>query len=143
MSVVRDRGQPPRQGRRRVAPLAIRRIGRQGADSASSTDQHTLDMTRSINARRSQRFPARVPINIAVGYDPPVPAVTGDISRDGALILSAIPIPVSSIIWVQNARTKVWAQARVVWKATQSDMGRHHIGVELIGDAPHVWAEHD
>jgi PilZ domain len=100
-------------------------------------------MTRAINARRSPRFPIRVPINIAVGYDPPVPAVTGDISRDGALILSAIPVPVSSIIWVQNARTKVWAQARVVWNATHADMGRHHIGVELLGDAPHVWAEHD
>jgi hypothetical protein len=100
-------------------------------------------MTRSNNARRNPRFPVRVPINIAVGYDPPVPAVTGDISRDGALILSAIPVPVNSVVWVQNARTRVWAQARVVWSAPQSDMGRHHIGVELIGDAPHVWAEHD
>ena len=35
-------------------------------------------------------------------------------------------------------------RARVVWNATHPQMGPYHLGVELLGDAPHVWAdEHD
>jgi PilZ domain-containing protein len=94
--------------------------------------------------RRSPRFPHRLPVDVALGEDPPVPAITGDISRHGALILSSIAVPVDTILWVRNAQTNVWARARVVWNATHPQMGPYHIGVELLGDAPHVWAdEHD
>jgi hypothetical protein len=101
----------------------------------------TLAVTLPAEERRSARVPVRVPVNVAVGDDSPFPAITSNISRHGALILSSVPVPVGSIVWVQNARTSVWARACVVWTATHPDMGPHHIGVELLNDGPHVWVD--
>jgi PilZ domain-containing protein len=107
----------------------------------SAGNNHTLAATLPAEERRGARVPVRVPVNVAVGDDSPFPAITSNISRYGALILSSIPVPVGSIVWVQNARTSVWARVRVVWTATHPEMGPHHIGVELVNDGPHVWAD--
>jgi PilZ domain len=103
---------------------------------------HAVPRSRS-QRRRSARVPVRLPVNLAVGCDPPVPAMTADISPHGALLLSFIPVPVSTVIWLQNARTKVWVRARVAWHARRRHLGPHQLGIELLRVAPHLWADHD
>jgi hypothetical protein len=93
--------------------------------------------------RRRPRVAGRLPVNLAVGCDAPVPAITADVSPHGALILSFIPVTVGTVIWLQNARTKVWVRARVVWHARRRHLGPHQLGIELLGTAPNLWAEHD
>jgi hypothetical protein len=115
---------------------------KEGAET-TGTDHHRQAVTRSGNERRRPRVPVRLPVNLAVGCDPPVPAMTADISPHGALILSFIPVPVSTVIWLQNARTKVWVRARVAWHARRRHFGPHQLGIELLGVAPQLWADHD
>jgi hypothetical protein len=124
-----------------MQPSPLTRLAK--GPETTGADHHPQAVARSGTERRSPRVPVRVPVNLAVGCDAPVPGVTADISRHGALILSFIPIPVSTVIWLQNARTKVWVRARVAWHARRRHLGPHQLGIELLGAAPHMWGDRD
>ena len=57
-----------------------------------------------------------------------------NISREGALILSPLPAPFPSTIWVRNRHTGTVSAARLVRPSERSATGHYALGLELLDD---------
>jgi hypothetical protein len=69
-----------------------------------------------------------------------VAAVTANISRHGALILSPVPAPFPSVISIHNRHTGLEATARLVRPAERTAAGQYALGVELLDErADEFW----
>jgi hypothetical protein len=106
---------------------------------------HAAALTRDVRSQaRSGRVLARVPLRLAIGHEPPVPATTADISRHGCLILSPIRVRPATVIWIQNDRTRAWAQVDVMGASERNFDGAYEIGVEFVDDVQDFWgADYD
>lgn len=91
--------------------------------------------------RRSRRVLTRIPVQLAIDSEPPVPAFTADISREGGLILSPIAVRPHKIIWVQNQHTQRWGKARVVRVYSPGLLNYYEIGIEFVGEGTSCWQE--
>jgi PilZ domain-containing protein len=106
---------------------------------------HAAASNRDVRSQaRSSHILARVPLRLAIGDDPPVAATTADISPHGCLILSPVRVRRATVIWIQNDRTRAWAQADVIHASERNFEGAYEIGVEFVDDTQDFWgADYD
>jgi hypothetical protein len=93
-----------------------------------------------VNLRRSRRVLARIPVNLAINSDALVLATTVDINKHGGLILSPVAVRAKTVLWIQNQRSKMWAQA-IVTRLHAESLGAYELGVAFVDDTISCWAE--
>jgi hypothetical protein len=92
-----------------------------------------------MEARRSPRVLARIPVSLTVGQDPPVHGVTGVVNRNGALLLSPALYEEGTIFWVRNELSSDAVRCRVTWIGPVDTNGVHKLGIEFVDEAPTFW----
>lgn len=90
-------------------------------------------------ARRSSRVVIHTAVTLAVGDSCLLSARTAVVNRHGALILSPVLFPESTIIWIRHDQSQSWVRTRVSWMGPQDVSGLHKLGIEFVDPAPHFW----
>jgi hypothetical protein len=92
-----------------------------------------------MEARRSTRVLARIPVSLTVGQDPPEHGVTAVVNRNGALLLSPALYQEGTTFWVRNELSSDAVRCRVTWLGPVDTSGFHKLGVEFVDEAPAFW----
>jgi hypothetical protein len=91
--------------------------------------------------RRSRRVLATVSLEILAPGEV-IPATTGVINLNGALIFCFVNWPQGSELRFRNPENGVEVRGRVVWSGDVAPNGLHKIGVEFAGPSPELWGSH-
>ena len=106
-----------------------------------SSNPKAISETVARLRRRSPRVPVRISVHLVIDREPPVPAMTADISRQGGLLLSPIAVRPNKEFWIQNQNNLHWAKVRVVSVHSNGLVGHYALGVEFVGDGLSCWAD--
>ena len=106
-----------------------------------SLSRKALEEPVSRLRRRSPRVPVRISVHLVIDNEPPVPAMTADISRQGGMILSPVAVRPNKDFWIQNQNNRHWAKVRVLSVVSNGLLGNYALGVEFVGDGQSCWGD--
>lgn len=90
--------------------------------------------------RRSPRLLVRIPVRLASAGHSSVEH-TAVISPCGALVLCAQNWPLNTVLQIENPKTGLACDCRVVWFGGEDRPGLYKIGVEFLDGADQFWGE--
>lgn len=106
-----------------------------------SPSRKALEEPVSRLRRRSPRVPVRIAVHLVIDNEPPVSAMTADISRQGGMILSPVAVRANKEIWIQNQNNFHWAKVRVLSVFSNGLLGNYALGIEFAGDGQSCWGD--